>query len=86
MFKCAIEKVKAFFVFLSNIFKAHGKELLAVALILLMALVVVYCLSSCSHFSMKVDKMEGAEMVLNKTKEGAKALTDCVRWGLPFRA
>lgn len=30
--------------------------------------------------------MEGAEMVLNKTKEGSKALTDCVRWGLPFRA
>lgn len=87
MFKRVIEKVKSFFVFLSNIFKAHGKELLAVALILLMALVMVYCLSSCSHFSMKVDEMKGAQMTFDKQiKEDAKAVSDCVRWGLPFRA
>ena len=87
MFKCANEKVKAFFVFLSNFCKAHGKELLAVALILLMALVMVYCLSSCSHFSMKVDKMEGADITFDKdVKKDAKAVTDCVRLGIPFRA
>lgn len=87
MFKCVIEKVKAFFVFLSNFCKAHGKDFLAVALIFLMVLVMCYCLSSCSHFAMKVDKMEGAEMTFDKhIKEDAKALTDCVRWGLPFRA
>lgn len=86
MFKCAIEKIKFFVLSFSSWIRAHRKDVFAVALILLMALVMVYCLSSCSHFSMKVDKMEGAEMVLNKTKEGAKALTDCVRLGLPFRA
>ena len=86
MFKCAIEKVKAFFVFLSNFGKAHGKELLAVVFILLMALVMVYCLCSCSHFSMKVDEMKGAEMTFDKDiNKDAKAVTDCVRWGLPFR-
>lgn len=87
MFKRVIEKVKVFFVFLSNFCKAHGKELLAVALILLMALVMVYCLSSCSHFSMKVDEMKGAEMTFDKDiKDDARALTDCLERGLPFRA
>lgn len=87
MFKRVIEKVKSFFVSLSSFCKAHGKEFLAVALILLMALVMCYCLSSCSHFSMKVDEMKGAQMTFDKQiKEDAKALTDCVRLGLPFRA
>lgn len=87
MFKRVIEKVKSFFVFLSIFCKAHGKDFLAVALIFLMAIVLVYCLSSCSHFSMKVDKMEGAQMTFDKdVKKDAKALSDCVRLGFPFRA
>lgn len=86
MFKCLIEKFKSFFVSLSNIFKAHHKDILVVAFILVMALVMAYCLSSCSHFSMRVDKMEGAEMTFDKDMKNDARLTDCLERGFPFRA